>query len=236
MISNDKKQYRSAAEWLSALKQDETWLHQQEQLENSAGADAQLMEYSRKEGNDTLYKLWVLYNHDVEKAVTDFWDENNMSLAMLKIKVIDLLTLEWIEQHKPNAGGGSTGGKQQPLNLFAPKKNLQELLRGAWFAELRSNARYDAAWTDAFVEALMQSEHGEEIAREWAVKGARDKKCQLKGYIVGLLTDAGVLRGSYDAIAVRVGITEKPRTFSSYMGKGKRQPYADWVLENAQKI
>jgi hypothetical protein len=119
------------------------------------------MEYSRKEGNDTLYKLWVLYNHDVEKAVTDFWDENNMSLAMLKIKVIDLLTLEWVEQHKPNAGGGSTGGKQQPQNLFAPKKNLQELLRGAWFAEVRSNERYDAAWTDAFVEALMQSEHGE---------------------------------------------------------------------------
>jgi hypothetical protein len=129
-----------------------------------------------------------------------------------------------------------TSAAQQPLNLFAPKKNLQELLRGAWFAEVRSNERYDAAWTDAFVEALMQSEHGEEIAREWAVKGARDKKCQLKGYIVGLLTDAGVLRGSYDAIAAKIDPNDQKRSFSRYMSQGKRQPYADWVLENAQKI
>lgn len=129
-----------------------------------------------------------------------------------------------------------TSAAQQPLNLFAPKKNLQELLRGAWFAEVRSNARYDAAWTDAFVEALMQSEHGEEIAREWAVKGERSKRTQLKAYVAGLLKDAGVLRGSYDAIAAKIDPNDQKRSFSRYMSQGKRQPYADWVLENAQKI
>jgi hypothetical protein len=129
-----------------------------------------------------------------------------------------------------------TSAAQQPLNLFAPKKNLQELLRGAWFAEVRSNARYDAAWTDAFVEALMQSEHGEEIAREWAVKGERSKRTQLKAYVAGLLKDAGVLRGSYDAIAAKIDPNDQKRSFSRYMSQGKRQPYADWVLENAQNI
>lgn len=129
-----------------------------------------------------------------------------------------------------------TSAAEQPLNLFAPKKNLQELLRGAWFAEVRSNARYDAAWTDAFVEALMQSEHGEEIAREWAVKGERSKRTQLKAYVAGLLKDAGVLRGSYDAIAAKIDPNDQKRSFSRYMSQGKRQPYADWVLENAQKI
>jgi len=129
-----------------------------------------------------------------------------------------------------------TSAAEQPLNLFAPKKNLQELLRGAWFAEVRSNARYDAAWTDAFVEALMQSEHGEEIAREWAVKGERSKRTQLKAYVAGLLKDAGVLRGSYDAIAAKIDPHDQKRSFSRYMSQGKRQPYADWVLENAQKI
>lgn len=129
-----------------------------------------------------------------------------------------------------------TSAAEQPLNLFAPKKNLQELLRGAWFAEVRSNARYDAAWTDAFVEALMQSEHGEEIAREWAVKGERSKRTQLKAYVAGLLKDAGVLRGSYDAIAAKIDPNDQKRRFSRYMSQGKRQPYADWVLENAQKI
>lgn len=129
-----------------------------------------------------------------------------------------------------------TSAAEQPLNLFAPKKNLQELLRGAWFAEVRSNARYDAAWTDAFVEALMQSEHGEEIAREWAVKGERSKRTQLKAYVAGLLKDAGVLRGSYDAIAAKIDPNDQKRRFSRYMSQGKRQPYADWVLENAQNI
>lgn len=129
-----------------------------------------------------------------------------------------------------------TSAAEHPLNLFAPKKNLQELLRGAWFAEVRSNARYDAAWTDAFVEALMQSEHGEEIAREWAVKGERSKRTQLKAYVAGLLKDAGVLRGSYDAIAAKIDPNDQKRSFSRYMSQGKRQPYADWVLENAQKI
>lgn len=129
-----------------------------------------------------------------------------------------------------------TSAAQQPLNLFAPKKNLQELLKGAWFAEMRSKARYDAAWTDAFVEALMQSEHGEEIAREWAVKGERSKRTQLKAYVAGLLKDAGVLRGSYDAIAAKIDPTDQKRSFSRYMSQGKRQPYADWVLENAQNI
>lgn len=129
-----------------------------------------------------------------------------------------------------------TSAAQQPLNLFAPKKNLQELLRGAWFAEVRSNARYDAAWTDAFIDALMQSEHGEEIAREWAVKGERSKRTQLKAYVAGLLKDAGVLRGSYDAIAAKIDPNDQKRRFSRYMSQGKRQPYADWVLENAQKI
>lgn len=130
----------------------------------------------------------------------------------------------------------TSAAEQKPLNLFAPKKNLQELLRGAWFAEVRSNARYDAAWTDAFVEALMQSEHGEEIAREWAVKGERSKRTQLKAYVAGLLKDAGVLRGSYDAIAAKIDPNDQKRSFSRYMSQGKRQPYADWVLENAQKI
>lgn len=124
----------------------------------------------------------------------------------------------------------------EPLNLFAPKKNLQELLKGAWFAEVRTDGKYDAQWTDAFVEALMQSEHGEGIARQWAVGGERNKRTQIKGYVVGLLKDAGVLRGSYDAIARKIGITLEPRTFSSYMGDGKRQPYEAWVQAYVNRI
>ena len=138
---------------------------------------------------------------------------------------------EVVEEVKDSEGDNKKEPEnpQKELNFFAPKKNLQELLKQAWFAEVRTDAKYDAQWTDGFVEALMASEHGEGIARQWAVKGARNKRNQLKGYVVGLLKDEGVLKDSYDAIAAKIGITEKSRTFSRAMGDGKKQPYADWV-------
>jgi hypothetical protein len=82
----------------------------------------------------------------------------------------------------------------------------------------------------------MNQEWRDDIARDWAVAGAREKKTQLKGYIIGLLKDAGVLKGSYDAISDRLGITKEPRTFSRYMGEGKKQPYSAWVKDYVNGI
>lgn len=125
---------------------------------------------------------------------------------------------------------------EEELNYFAPTNSLQRLLKQPWFAEVRSDERYDTAWTDAFVEALMGSEYGEGIARDWAVQGLREKKSQTKGYVIGLLKDVGVLKGSYRGIASKVGIVvneenkkDPYRTFADYMSRGKKQPYADWV-------
>ena len=119
----------------------------------------------------------------------------------------------------------------EELNYDAPKINLQRLLKEDWFAEVRIDNKYDSAWTDAFVEALMASEYGEGIARDWAVAGVKGKKSQLKGYVVGLLKDVGVLKGSYDSIAKKINPNDVKRQFSTYMSKGKKQPYNDWVKE-----
>ena len=119
----------------------------------------------------------------------------------------------------------------EPLNYFAPQKNLQVLLSKPWFKELRTKEAYDQAWTDAFVEALMASEWRDGIASQWAVTGQRSKVKQIKGYILGLLADACVLRGSYNQIAAKAGGTDDPRSFSRYMAEGKKQPYARWVKE-----
>ena len=67
---------------------------------------------------------------------------------------------------------------------------------------------------------------------DWDDKGRHGKCTQIKGYILGLLKDEGVLKGSYDSIAARVGLTDEPRTLSRYMGQGKKQPYAEWVKES----
>lgn len=128
----------------------------------------------------------------------------------------------------------ASGDTSEP-NYNAPKINLQRLLQQSWFAEIRSDEKYNAAWTDNFIEALMASDYGEGIARDWAVTRAKGKKNQLKGYVVGLLKDLGVLKGSYDCIAGKIAIMDNSRTFSNYMSRGKEQPYADWVKEYVSK-
>ena len=128
-------------------------------------------------------------------------------------------------------GGWRQASSTEPLNYFAPTKNLQELLRQPWFKALRTDERYNQQWTDDFVSALMASEYKDGIAQDWAIQGKRRKVTQIKGYIVGLLSDAGVLKGSYDSIAARIGLTDDPRSFSRYMSQGKKQPFAEWVSD-----
>ena len=98
-------------------------------------------------------------------------------------------------------------------------------------AKVRTDEKYDSQWTDSFVSDLMASEYGEGIARDWAVKGAREKKNLLKSYIVGLLRDAGVLKGSYSSIALKIDPNDRKRTLATNMSRGKNQPYAEWVKE-----
>ena len=99
MISNDRAKYSSSSEWLSALRQDEAWLLQEERLLSSGSSDMEALRKIAVErmGDDTVSDYWEIYNHNVEKAIQEAWD-TGMSLVKLKIQAIGLLTLEWIEQ------------------------------------------------------------------------------------------------------------------------------------------
>ncbi len=115
-------------------------------------------------------------------------------------------------------------------NYYAPALHLKLLLHKPWFATLVTDRqRFDAAWVDTFVEALMASEWRDAIAADWAVS---DKRLMLKCMIVGVLKDAGVIKGSYNAISKVLDIDSgKPSaTLAEYLGKGKKQPFADWII------
>ena len=114
------------------------------------------------------------------------------------------------------------------LNYMHKIELAQDEMR---FKALRTDGCYDQQWTDGFVSALMASEFKDGIAQDWAIQGKRRKVTQIKGYIVGLLSDAGVLKGSYDSIAAHIGLTDDPRSFSRYMSQGKKQPFAEWVSD-----
>ena len=120
---------------------------------------------------------------------------------------------------------------------FAITNSLKMLLGGEWFKEVRIDERFDEEWIANFVNALDESEFMEEIAKDWAKSGTRNKRDMIKGYIVGLLKDAGVIKGkSYDDIARKIGIMENSRTFSRHMSDGKKQPYADWVKDHVLRL
>ena len=135
----------------------------------------------------------------------------------------DSASAEKVQNHSDEA--------PKELNYFAPTNSLKILLKQNWFEQLRTKEEYDEQWTDGFVSSLMSSEWKDNIARDWFEGGKRRKVPQIKGHIVGLLADVGVLKGSYDSIARKVGIGEEPRTFARYMGQGKKQPYADWIRQ-----
>lgn len=118
--------------------------------------------------------------------------------------------------------------EKEEKNYFAPMKNLEMLLKGDWFKECRTDGKYNAKWISGLVEALMESEWKELIADEWSVK---NKRLMLKCKIIGVLKDAGVLRGSYNQLSKVLPDKggKKAASLAEYMGKGKNEPYADWI-------
>lgn len=119
--------------------------------------------------------------------------------------------------------------KPESPNYFAPQKNITVLLCQDWFEEVCSNKKkYTLAWREKMVEALLNSEYKDEIAEAWNLS---NKRIQLKCEIVGVLIDAGIIKGSYNKVAPRLGIENvKNETLAKYMGYAKKQPYYDWLL------
>ena len=101
MMSSNRAEYGSASEWLSALRQDEAWLSQQQRLVASAAEDAKVHhdDAVRRIGNGETFEFWEIYRHHVEPVVTEVWEIAELSLPKLKIQTIGMLSMEWLEQH-----------------------------------------------------------------------------------------------------------------------------------------
>ena len=100
MMSNNRCDYSSASEWLSALRNDELWRSQLQQLQDPLGdGDALHSAALRKIGQGDTFELWDSYRHQVEPVVTEVWGIAELSLIKLKIQTIGMLSIEWLEQH-----------------------------------------------------------------------------------------------------------------------------------------
>jgi hypothetical protein len=118
----------------------------------------------------------------------------------------------------------------EELNYFAPAKMLKVMLQKDWFLDKRTDKKYSFEWIDGFVDALMASEWKTMIAQDWSHK---DKRLCVRGYIIGTLSAAGVIKGSDLSISEAVTESDKKtvKTFAVYIGRGKKKPYFGWVNE-----
>ena len=110
MMSNNREDYGSASEWLSALRKDELWCSQLQQLQDPAGDGNALHSAAlRKIGQGDTFELWDSYRHQVEPVVTEVWGIAELSLIKLKIQTIGMLSIEWLEQHASDNRSLETG-------------------------------------------------------------------------------------------------------------------------------
>lgn len=140
--------------------------------------------------------------------------------------------IDMVQQVRKKLLEAEAGGGDGALNYFAPEKNLKVLLSEEWFEIHRTDKRYDHRWTNDFVNALMASEYREYIAEEW---GKYKRQDYIRGCVLGLLKEGGVIKGSLDSIARSAGVCENFRTFSKYMGQCRQEPFAPWVQDYINK-
>ena len=102
MMSGNRRDYASASEWLSALRQDEAWLRQQRRLLASETSEVSIHREDaiRRIGKGETFEFWEIYGHQVEPVISEVWEIAELSLPKLKIQAIGMLSMEWIEREK----------------------------------------------------------------------------------------------------------------------------------------
>ena len=102
MISYTRSDYDSASQWLGALRQDDAWLSQLQQLQDAAPEELskhhQIASKRIEEGASGDF--WYFYKHQVEKVVEELWETGELTLPKLKTQAIWMLTEEWLEREQ----------------------------------------------------------------------------------------------------------------------------------------
>ena len=121
MMSGNRRDYASASEWLSALRQDEAWLSQQQRLLASETSDVSTHREDaiRRIGKGETFEFWEIYGHQVEPVISEVWEIAELSLPKLKIQAIGMLSMEWIEQQTET---GITKETKKPTAKKKPEK------------------------------------------------------------------------------------------------------------------
>lgn len=113
--------YKTASQWLEAVKQDDLWQGQLQQLQNASPDE---LDEHRKIVNKNLEKstagsLWYFCQHRLEKVVEKLLMIKELTIANRHIQTVWLLSMEWLELHSK---AGTTRGTKKPASKKKPAK------------------------------------------------------------------------------------------------------------------
>ena len=189
MMSNNRGDYASASEWLSALRKDGLWLSQLQLLQDPA-ADAGALQAAamRKIGQGETFEFWDSYQHQVEPAVMEVWEISELTLPKLKIQAIGMLSIEWLEQNakKTEIVKGTKAQKKAVSKKPQKQREIMTLKRKSGIIDGHLTLLYQKLTDEGWIE-------GVEADFKALFSGQRDEDCELtwtgkfgKGTLVGL--------------------------------------------------
>ena len=176
MMSSNRKEYGSAAEWLSALRQDDAWLSQLQRLQSSAAGDnsTDRDDAMRRIGRGETFEFWEIYRHQVAPVVAEVWEIAELSLPKLKIQAIGMLSMEWLEQHTKRNNVPSDKKSAAKKKVDTPQKPRETMTFGRKSGVMEGhitllyNMLFEEGWID-----------GDEAHFKALFSGRQDEDCQL---------------------------------------------------------
>lgn len=183
MMSSNRGDYGSAAEWLSALRQDDAWLNQQQRLQTTAGGDTSMHREDaiRRIGHGETFEYWEIYSHRVEPVISEVWEINELTLPKLKIQAIGMLSMEWLEHQ----AGGCQNVLTGPLASDEAKKYWQRLQQAGFVDSncklLQGTTRQQAMYiAEAFAEKLNLKTKWKPFQDLWGINNLAQEKWDMQ--------------------------------------------------------
>ena len=186
MMSSNRGDYASASEWLSALRQDEAWLSQQQRLQTSEATDVSIHREDaiRRIGRGETFEFWEIYGHQVGPVISEVWEIAELSLPKLKIQAIGMLSMEWLEQQTAASSRPVTDSRNKLSGKLASEEAMKywQRLQKAGFVDAnyqlmpettRKQAMYIA---EVFAETLGINSKWKTFERLWGINNLAQEK------------------------------------------------------------
>ena len=193
-------------------------------------AYAKFMHYASRKEN-LIIPDYGSYGKYIALHLYSFRQEQKIALFKV-VKSLELIQRDMVLQ-KPELGkylGITNDEGIEGSRYFAIYINMVEMFKKDWFVKYRSDKKYNLKWINQFFDDLLRSEWRDEIADEWYKP---DKVLSVQGHIIGCLIKAGVINGSDLSVASAIikGTDRENKTFATYMGRGKRESYCNWICK-----